>query len=292
MKKEDLIIGKWYHNPNWGNKNFKAIKVTRIDSTYVYYNENISYDKYNNQSKENKTINIKGYKEVPISEIAQYLPKDHPDLQYNIPEYVKCTKNQGNSEYKIGIIYKIISATGHIGENIGTAVWSYNKHRFVPATKEEYEAQSKSNELKEFPLEGYCKNKSKDLAEYLKKRFNPYENQIDRDYIIGYAWNSTNYWYISVSSTKQEYTIEQLNKFINPLKQEENGKQETTINKVHSSTSEIRQPIGNGAIAIRCGGQQITTRGRFEGNTAKFSCRKAQIRTIKISKSTVKYSYS
>ncbi len=68
-------------------------------------------------------------------------------------------------------------------------------------------------DLKEFPEEGYCESTDLRLINYLKSRENVKEEAI-RSNAKGVAWNKTSYWSIISSTSKQEYSLEPLLKFI------------------------------------------------------------------------------
>ncbi len=65
------------------------------------------------------------------------------ELVQEIPEYVKCTKNQ-TSSYESGIIYPVNN--DRIGN--GMAFYSSNHNRFEPSTKEAYDKQELQNSIK------------------------------------------------------------------------------------------------------------------------------------------------
>lgn len=291
MRKEDFVIGKWYVSTKWSV--FKAAKFSGFDiDGFFKRSEFIRISK--DYVKENgRTVTDQKrwetFIEVPISEIAQYLPKDHPDLQDISIEYVKCISvylgNKGNSI--IGKIYPFNEINDFSEYKISNFSIK-NAAKFIPATKEEYDAQFDSG-LKEFPERGFCESISVDLYRYLTNRY-PDANVNPRKDIIGYAWNSTTFWDISIGSGNTTYTIEQLNKFIN-AKTKENGKQQKTnsnpCGEIHLSTSENRRSIVSGTVTIRCRRQQISIGSRPEGNTTSASCGKTHIRTAKISKSVI-----
>lgn len=229
MKKEDFIVGKWYVSNSWTD--IQAAKFERFQSNMFKPSE---YIKYNNHGFarhiDSYYDSIFNYREISISEISKYLPKDHPDL---------------------GII------------NI-------------------------ENELQEFPEQGFCRfNKLDDwkLYCYLSRKFPESSVKINAC-DIGLAWNKLSFWNISIGSGKKEYKIEQLNKFINN-NTKENVKQNSN-NEVQSITSENRQSSRTGAIAIRCGRQQITVGNRPNGNTTRSKIGRTEIKSVKICKTIIK----
>lgn len=78
----EFKTGKWYgNNPEW--KGF-YIKCNDFDGRIIKSTEQIhlngsGYSKQKNQY----SSRLEGYKEIDILEIAQYLPKNHPDLLLN-----------------------------------------------------------------------------------------------------------------------------------------------------------------------------------------------------------------
>jgi hypothetical protein len=75
-------IGKWYRKTHWQSK---AGKVKS------YYNEEVSFSEYISEGGKHMYFNFENpssdtFIEVPLSEIQQYLPINHPDNHSNIPE--------------------------------------------------------------------------------------------------------------------------------------------------------------------------------------------------------------
>lgn len=80
----EYIVGKWYKG--FYNSNKIACKFLKSSAGYFYFSEFIrkscGYEVYNgNWSIEDNII------ECPLSEIQQYLPKNHPDLLPQEPIY-------------------------------------------------------------------------------------------------------------------------------------------------------------------------------------------------------------
>lgn len=285
MNKENFIPGKWYISSRWNS--FEAAKFDKFTSIGdFHYSERINGNKWEDTgSYTNLDKQIwSSFREVSISEIAEYLPKDHPDLQNILPRYVKLLKGFDNE---------------HTGEIFDTNLpipkykywspkwtWKYlvidsiiDKKHFIPATKEEYDAQELYNEeLKDFPKEGCCL-KSQELYDFLCKKY-PHINSVSKPRlktVTYYAWNINSCWSIS-SSSKPYYTLEQLNKFIN-------NNQNYEVSRITSE--DIRRNI-SGTVAIRCGRQQITTGSRPNGNKTRSSTGRTRFNHVKIIKTTIK----
>lgn len=72
--------------------------------------------------------------------------------------------------------------------------------------------ESSSEELTEFPTDGYCKTRDLRLKEFLNKRFD-FSKSIDHK-VIGMAWGLTGWWTVSLYSSKPTYELAQLEKFL------------------------------------------------------------------------------
>lgn len=138
-----------------------------------------------------------------------------------------------------------------------------------------------------FPKEGCCKI-TRELWNLIKfdLKYNPNANvynEFKDNVYIKWFTNSIGYkvyTYINIESTNVEnYTIEELNQFIN-IKNKKN--------EIPNITSEITRNSGSGTVILRCGGQQITTGSRPKGNTTRANTGTTRINHIKISKSIVK----
>lgn len=301
MKKEDFIIGKWYVSSAWSDT--KAVKFSNISNNnrfcgFESIKRNETYDK--NTSASSFSGDLHTYKEVPISEIAQYLPKDHPDLQNIIPQYVKCIKQNGiNKHYpesQIGRIFKVIEAKVAGYKLEGAIEHSVSKNRFILSTKEEYNTQFKPNpflqELVEFPEKGFCTNPTQELREYLSKT-----RRLEKDSSTKSVFWTKSIWKesfldLNYTAGHTHYPIEQLNKFIN-IKNKENEKSSSSSgsiisnNEIPRTSSENRRRIISGTVAIRCGRQQSTTGTRPKGNITIANTGTTRISSTKISKSVV-----
>lgn len=79
MKKEDLVIGKWYTHENSSCFGKLTGKYGISEKDYFPSNNYIGNNHYYpNGSHFNWSLD--SIREVSIEEIAKYLPKDHPDL--------------------------------------------------------------------------------------------------------------------------------------------------------------------------------------------------------------------
>lgn len=79
MKKEDFIVGKWYANDLWVD--IQAVKFARFQNNIFKPTESIRYNKHHfAKPMDSYYDSTFSYREVSISEISKYLPKDHPDL--------------------------------------------------------------------------------------------------------------------------------------------------------------------------------------------------------------------
>jgi len=90
-----------------------------------------------------KTLYNNGANSFDKGEVEDY-PEYWEEVK-EIPEYVKCTKEEG-SNYVVGVFYEVSPAGRIYYKELSEkywAYWQYNQHRFVPATKEEYDAQFK-----------------------------------------------------------------------------------------------------------------------------------------------------
>lgn len=97
-----FIEGSWYKCSEWPIT--IAAKCTKTSNTEFSYDQYISSElKYN---KSTRTSHLDKYIKIPLSEIQQYLPEDHPDkIKVDvIPEYVECIKE--DSGIVIGNIYE------------------------------------------------------------------------------------------------------------------------------------------------------------------------------------------
>lgn len=287
MKKEDFIVGKWYVSSKWDF--FRAAKFNGFTKEGFFERSEFIRIRNNSYSKgtDRTTTDNKEwetFKEVPISEIAQYLPKDHPDLKNIIPQYIKLAVN-GWDNNLLGTIFNTTKPFICYEHWDKKWTWEYllnshmHKKYFIPSTKEEYDAQF---ELQKFPEKGWCRNNSRKLYEFLKNKY-PDCNINIRQGIIGFAWNKNSYYDISVGSGNPEYTIEQLNKFINNNSQQ--NEQESNI--ISTTSSENRRTIITGTVTIRCGRQQVSIGSRPKGNTTSANCGTTHIRTAQISKSVI-----
>ena len=83
MVETEFIKGKWYGNhPMW--EGF-YIKCNNFDGKIINSNEQINLKNLGWKFSKNLYLShLEGYKQVEISEIAKYLPKNHPDLEQNI----------------------------------------------------------------------------------------------------------------------------------------------------------------------------------------------------------------
>ena len=73
--------GKWYGNhPIW--EGF-YIKVDSFDGKDIVSKEQIHQGGLYTTAKQKYMTALEGYKEVPIEEIAQFLPENHPDKELN-----------------------------------------------------------------------------------------------------------------------------------------------------------------------------------------------------------------
>ena len=93
---------------------------------------------------------------------------------------------------------------------------SKNKEEFdKDSRKEIFLSDLFDEEDKDFPTEGYCESLDIRLTTYLKSRPNNIsEHKEITPSCIGTAWNSNSYWYIISSSSKKEYKLESLLKFM------------------------------------------------------------------------------
>lgn len=313
MKKADLIIGKWYTCPGWmETKAIKILRNTSGSSDVVQISERILKDGTYSKYTKNWSDTYTKFEEVPISEIAQYLPKDHPDLQNIIPQYVRCIKqNRFNKHYpesEVGKVFKVLESCAKGYRLLESTETYVNKSRFTLSSKEEYDAQFKTNPLtleesypvcedcqgigrvieaklypsghtevwetcpncngegfledtglKEFPRTGFVIGHPEELIKYLKTVKKQSSNTGSGHASI--MWNNSHWWFsiTTKNSNKDLYTVEQLNKFINPkIKQ----------NEVPRIKTEVRRTIITGTVAICHRGQQGAIGSRPEGNKA------------------------
>lgn len=290
MKKEDFIVGKWYKSSLWSeNKAFKFLNVLCENTPRIECSERIYKTTHEKKLMVFKNP-LTSFTEVPISEIAKYLPKDHPDLQDIISRYVKLLA--GFDTCSTGRIFDTYLKIPTIKDWNPSWTWESllkgsRKKYFIPTTKEEYDAQFQMNpsiqELQEFPEIGFCTNPTQELKNYLNLNRRK-DNSTGNASIF---WNKSK-WNKSFltkafQSDKTHYSIEQLNKFINNNSQQNEQKS----NIISTASSENRRTIITGTVAIRWGRQQVTTGSRPQGNTTSANCGTTCIRTAQISKSVI-----
>ena len=185
---------------------------------------------------------------------------------------------------------KITTYGSYSIDNVARYVKKYESYREVSLSEiQQYLPKGHkdlfNNELQSFPETGYCTTIDEDLINYLKtERVRAQGGEVDNfDCIVwtkNYVWRGTlNY---AKNNKLKEYTIQELQKFINVnITKNEN-------NELQTITSEDRQSVRRGAIAVRCGGQQVTTRVRPTGNSTRVNITETTIRSSKIIKSIIK----
>jgi len=72
-----------------------------------------------------------------------------------------------------------------------------------------------------FPIEGQCKTITPGLSEYLRKTRTPEGDQSLKDRAKAVCWNNKGYWFVSRSSSKQEYSINYLERFFTQIPKQE-----------------------------------------------------------------------
>jgi len=72
-----------------------------------------------------------------------------------------------------------------------------------------------------FPIEGQCKTITPGLSEYLRKTRTPEGDQSLKDRAKAVCWNNKGYWFVSRSSSKQEYSINDLERFFTQIPKQE-----------------------------------------------------------------------
>jgi len=150
MRKQDIIVGKWYTSTSWVDTLAIKIVENKKEKICVYSSQEILKSGTFIEI-DNAWTTFRNFKEIPISEIAQYLPKDHPDLKEIVPEYVECIElpNTTNlhlySATTIGKIYKVAKWMYTLQDCllVGETKGACDRKRFKVSTKEAYDAQNK-----------------------------------------------------------------------------------------------------------------------------------------------------
>lgn len=98
-------------------------------------------------------------------------------------------------------------------------------------------------ELKEFPEEGYCMSMDIPLTNFVRKFTGSRERPKSKQF-KGIVWKKgKGYWFVKTYSSHTEYTLEQLNKFIKPLKTTENENVHREISRTKKRRHDrVRQP--------------------------------------------------
>lgn len=300
MKKEDFIIGKWYHCKDWVRE-VKAARFAGFVDNYFTYSAMINSE-YIKKSSRSTYNDWNTYKEISIAEIQQYLPIKHPDLELVVPLYVRWTDNLGSSRSGLqcsdrNFIKNKIFKTSDEKPLAGAALESWVAHlkvyfyNYEEATEEEYLKQFSSafKNLSKFPEQGYCTEINQDLINYLKSCYRSgVNNPSEAVQTISWRKKDQTWWKGSIAYAEAEnytkYTIVELSKFINP-NNKQNEQQKTNI--VQSIENENSRRIISGTIIFRRGGQQTAVGSRPTGNRTSCSIRKKETRSIKISKSVI-----
>jgi hypothetical protein len=215
MKKEDLIVGEWYKSNSWNETaiaKFQSYEYQKFWFKEAYINAQIKNKKVNGDFFYSTLDNLVKATE---EEIQRLLPDNHPDKNIR---YVKCVKPYNNYGI-VDVIYKKIGILIYTSEGKSFQ----NSHNdttilewFIPSTKEAYDLQDNiSNELTEFPKEGYCKNTSEKFRNFLINKFPGIVCQYGPN-TIGYSWSEKSFCDITINSSKKEYKIEELWKFFEP----------------------------------------------------------------------------
>lgn len=158
MEKHELIKNEVYKHEN-GNivkYQFNGDNNDKIKGFYIGNNADIFYknpsSNFNIKFLILATLEEKHWLESCIK-ANKFIPYDKT-IKTFIPEYVECTIQYNKSNYKLGKIYKI-KLNGKIGENEGYYI--FNKIRFKPSTKKDYDAQFVIKQL-ETPKDKILKN--------------------------------------------------------------------------------------------------------------------------------------
>lgn len=75
---EKFKVGQWYTSKKWVTDSFAKFYRIKEDEKLVF-TESIQYGKYSN--KKDWWVIYNDIREVTLSEIKDFLPKNHPDLQ-------------------------------------------------------------------------------------------------------------------------------------------------------------------------------------------------------------------
>lgn len=104
MKKlKELQVGKWYQSPGWSSKSdyAKLLIVDYDNNDRFHYSEVIVSGKYE-EKMDWWSFDLSNIREIPLEEIQQYLPDNHPDkiskqedefLTNRVSIYVRYTKD-------------------------------------------------------------------------------------------------------------------------------------------------------------------------------------------------------
>lgn len=219
MKPEDFVVGRWYRSSDWINT--IAAKFSELGNSGIFRaSEKISTE----AGTTNYTLRVTGsydapyktYYEVPLSEIQQYLPDGHIDKQ---PQYVRCIGDNpiDFGTNGIGKVFKVL-VWNHCGNDMlletHNGSVSSNRHRFVPASQEEFINQLPPASV--FPETGWYRGVDPALTAYLersgKKRVSDSGKDITR-------WTDNIWWFSSYAQiiliSDKEYSIAQLTPFFN-----------------------------------------------------------------------------
>jgi len=195
------------------------------------------------------------FREVSILDIQQYLPDGHID--------------------KLSTIYQMLDL---------------KPAKLTPLITKDF-PEIKLPELNTFPITGWCKSFDIQLISYLRTLY-PKNKPIYTEGMIAICWNAICYWTVSTTSNRPEYTLEQLNKFINPNLIQDGKHGNTSSNELQTITSENKRPIIRGTIAVRRRGQQSSIGSRPQGNITSINTSRTKSSSIEICKNIIKYSYT